>query len=218
MDIPAGFFAGRTTLPKEDLTTLSVSYLVVARQSLADSVVTDITKGLFAIRQELTPETPLAQYIEAPDTTRGGRVPVHPGAEAYFDASEKSFFDRYGDWIYISAMLLGGLGSGLATVVSSWRARSRRSALAVIDRLIDIRRNAHEAQDADTLRSLSDEVNDASDRALHRARESLLDETGLESIRLAIDEARHAIDGRSRELETSVPPTVSAIRPLAPPR
>src|SRR5262245_60744844 len=46
----------------------------------------------------------------------------------------------------------------------------------------------------------------------------LLDETGLESIRLAIDEARHAIDGRSRELETSVPPAVSAIRPLAPPR
>lgn len=219
VDIPAGFFAGRTTLPKEDLTTLSVSYLVVARKSLAGSVVTDITKGLFAIRQELTPETPLAQYIEAPDTTRGGRVPVHPGAAAYFDGNEKSFFDRYGDWIYISAMLLGGLGSGLAAVVSSWRARSRRSALAVIDRLIDIRRNAHEAQDADTLRSLSDEVNDASDRALHRARESLLDETGLESIRLAIDEARHAIDGRSRELETSVPPAaVSAIRPLAPPR
>jgi hypothetical protein len=45
-----------------------------------------------------------------------------------------------------------------------------------------------------------------------------LDETGLESIRLAIDEARHAIDGRRRELETSVPPAVSAIRPLAPPR
>ena len=80
VDIPAGFFAGRTTLPKEDLTTLSVSYLVVARKSLAESVVTDITKGLFAIRQELTPETPLAQYIEAPDTTRGGRVPVHPGS------------------------------------------------------------------------------------------------------------------------------------------
>ena len=69
-----------------------------------------------------------------------------------------------------------------------------------------------------TLRSLSDAVDDASDRALHRARESLLDETGLESIRLAIDEARHAIDGRSRELETSVQPAISAIRPLAPPR
>jgi hypothetical protein len=106
----------------------------------------------------------------------------------------------------------------LATVVSSLHARSRRAALAVIDRLIDIRRKAHEAQDADTLRSLSDAVDDASDRALHRVRESLLDETGLESIRLAIDEARHAIDGRSRKLETSVPPAVSAIRLLAPPR
>jgi len=38
VDIPAGFFAGRTTLPKEDLTTLSVSYLVVARQSLAEAI------------------------------------------------------------------------------------------------------------------------------------------------------------------------------------
>jgi hypothetical protein len=47
-------------------------------------------------------------------------------------------------------MLLGGVGSGLATMVSSLRARSRRAALAVIDRLIDIRRKAHEAQDADT--------------------------------------------------------------------
>jgi TRAP transporter TAXI family solute receptor len=217
-DIPAGFFAGRTTLPKEDLTTLSVSYLVVARQSLAESVVTDFTKRFFAIRQELTSETPVAQYIEAPDTTRGGRFPVHPGAAAYYDGDEKSFLDRYGDWIYIGAMVLGGVGSGLATLMSSLRARSRRAALAVIDRLIDIRRKAHEAQDVDTLRSLGDAVDDASDGALHRARESLLDETGLESIRLAIDEARHAIDGRSRELETSVQPAISAIRPLAPPR
>src|SRR5262249_19057339 len=137
---------------------------------------------------------------------------------AYYDAGEKSFFDRYGDWIYVGAMLLGGVGSGLATVVSSLRARSRRAALAVIDRLIDIRRKAHEAQDADTLRSLSDAVNDASDRVLHGAGKSLWAERGLESFRVAIDEARHAIDGRSRELEPSVPPAVSAIRPLAPPR
>ena len=77
---------------------------------------------------------------------------------------------------------------------------------------------SHCCPDADTLRSLSDAVNEASDRALHRACESLLDETGLESIHLAIDEARHAIDGRSRELEIFVPPAVSTIRPLAPPR
>src|SRR5262249_31864653 len=137
---------------------------------------------------------------------------------AYYDANEKSFFDRYGDWIYIGAMLLGGVGSGLATMVSSLRARSRRAALAVIDRLIDIRRKAHEAQDADTLRSLSDAVDEASDRALKRAREGLWDERGLEQIVGGIDEARPAIEGRSRELEPSVPPAVSTIRPLAPPR
>src|SRR5262249_58745472 len=100
--------AGGTNLPKEDRPRLSGEYRVVARHSVAAAVVTEITKGLFAIRQELTPETPRAQYIEAPDTTRGGRVPVHPGAEAYFDANEKSFFERYGDWIYISRKLLAG--------------------------------------------------------------------------------------------------------------
>src|SRR5262249_61021771 len=105
-----------------------------------------------------------------------------------------------------------------AMMVGAVRARSRRGDRAVVDRAVDSRGKANEAPGLDTLRSLGDAVDDASDRALHRAPESLLGETGLESIRLAIDEARHAIDGRSRELETSVPPAVSAIRPLAPPR
>jgi hypothetical protein len=43
-------------------------------------------------------------------TDKGCQFALHPGATAYYQDTEKSFLDQYGDWFYIIAMVLGGLG------------------------------------------------------------------------------------------------------------
>src|SRR4029079_9228416 len=76
------------------------------------------TRQLFAIRQTLKNEFPLAAKIETPDTDKDATIPVHPGAAAYVDGEEKTFLDHYSDYIWWGLMALSAMGS-----VGAWFAR-----------------------------------------------------------------------------------------------
>jgi TRAP transporter TAXI family solute receptor len=201
IDIPAGFFPGAPPVPKEDLSTLAVSYRLEARRNLPENVVTDLAKRLFAMRRSLQPEAPIAVAMEKPDTDKGSFDAVHPGAAAYYDNDEKSFMDRYGDWIYIAAMGFSGLGSALAAMLGVTRARARKSALALIDQLIDLKQAAHATTSLPRLAELETEIEDLSTKGLRFARDHNFDEAGLGALRLAIDEARRAINDQCNELQ-----------------
>jgi hypothetical protein len=54
--------------------------------------------------------------IAAPDTDKDAQIPIHPGAATYFGGDEKSFFDKYGDWLFYGTMMLGTLTSLLVGV------------------------------------------------------------------------------------------------------
>jgi hypothetical protein len=80
------------------------------------------------MRRSLQSEVPIAAAMEKPDTEKGSAEAVHPGAAAYYDNNEESFMDRYGDWLYISAMAFSGLGSVIAAMFGLSRARARKAA------------------------------------------------------------------------------------------
>jgi hypothetical protein len=119
--------------------------------------------------------------------------------------------DRYGDWIYIAAMVLGGLGSALATFVSSWQARARRAAMAIVDELVNLEEKARTASTAAQLSEYEFAVDAAAIRALRGARENRFDEAGLEAVRLAIDEVRHCVDREKARLAREAPTSVRAL-------
>jgi TRAP transporter TAXI family solute receptor len=207
IDIPAGFFGGAVPQPSDDMSTIAVDHLLVASLRVSEAAVDHLTKWFFLMRRALGEHAPFAAYMQAPDTEKGSPFALHPGATAYYQDTEKSFMDQYGDWFYIMAMVLGGVGSALATLVSSLQARGRRVAMAVIDELIRIEEKAREAKALAALKELDAATDRAALKALHRARESRFDETGLETVRLAVDEARRAIGTRRAELqaETEAP-------------
>ncbi len=214
LDVPAGFFGGTSPQPSEDMTTIAVDHQLVAALSLRETAVDHLTKWFFSMRRALAERAPFAQYMEAAVTDKGSQFALHPGATAYYQDTEKSFMDQYGDWFYIVAMVLGGLGSAVATMVSSFQARGRRTAMAVIDELIGIETKAREASTLAGLKDLDAAANRAALTALHRARESRFDEAGLETVRLAVDEARHAIAARRAELEAADAPNSVAPFPV----
>jgi hypothetical protein len=116
---------------------------------------------------------------------------VHPGAAAYYDNDEKSSMDRYGDWIYIAAIAFSGLASAVAGVT---RTRLRKAALALIDQWIEVKQVAHATTELHRLAELEAEIEDLSTKGLHFARDHNFDEAGLMALRLAIDEARRAVN------------------------
>src|SRR5882724_12701971 len=108
-EIPAGSFGSER--PEEEVKTISFSHHIVARKGLSESTVAAFTRQLFAIRQSLKNEFPLAAKIETPDTDKDATIPVHPGAAAFVDGEEKTFLDRYSDYIWWSLMGLSAICS-----------------------------------------------------------------------------------------------------------
>ena len=200
LDIPSGLFAGSPPKPDDDVTTVAVDYQLVARLDMSEGAVDQLTRTIFQLRRALATTAPVAQFMQSAETQKGSRYALHVGATSYYQDTEKSFMDRYGDWFYILAMIGGGLGSAIASVIGSLQARSRRQAMDVLDHLADLRRRAAECSDPDGLRDLDDAVGAITLRALQRAREGLVDQAGLEILRIALDETRRAITQRMRQV------------------
>src|SRR6185312_4310497 len=84
-EIPAGTFGGSPHRPEDEVKTISFAHHIVARKGLSDSTIAAFTHQLFAVRQQLLTEFPLAAKIETPDTDKDAAIPVHPGAAAFVD-------------------------------------------------------------------------------------------------------------------------------------
>lgn len=200
-EVVRGAFGGNPPRPAASFDTLGVSARLMARSSLKDSVAADLTRLLFAERLAIAQFAPLANQIEAPATTKGATLPVHPGAAAYLDDEEKGFFDQYSDFIYIGAMLLSVLGSGLAAVASRMSSVRHTEFDRLLERLLTILRAARAAPDLEHLAELEREtdeilVSGIANRHVHKA-----DAHGMAALTLALDQARQALRERRAELE-----------------
>src|SRR6516165_3022849 len=82
-DIPKGTLRGAPPVPEDDVTTLRVSYYLVAHKSLDKEVAGNLAQSLLNARRDLLREQPLLAHFKAPDTEAGAYLPVHPGALDY---------------------------------------------------------------------------------------------------------------------------------------
>lgn len=195
-EIVRGAFGGATPRPADVVKTLGVSHVLVASTDLPDGTVSELTRLLFTVRPAVAAIVPLANRIEAPDTSKSASLPVHAGAAAYYDNEVETFFDRYDDWIYIGAMLLSVVGSGCAGLLSTASARRRARTLGFLDRLLGIVRLARAAQTATELDALEHETDEILGVALGKAGTGGLDHAGLSAFSLGLEQARHAIAER----------------------
>src|ERR1019366_3647542 len=69
-EIPARAFGGAPDRPEEEVKTISFSHHIVARKDLSEPTVAAFTRQLFAFRQTVMAEFPLAAKIETPDTDK----------------------------------------------------------------------------------------------------------------------------------------------------
>lgn len=121
-DLPKGTIRGSPPIPKDDLTTLRVPIYLVANKNVDEGVVTMLTQAILDSRRDLVSEHPLLAQMASPGTDKDAYIPIHPGAAAYFDGDQKSFFDKYGDEIFYGSMLLGTVTSLLA---AAWKFATR---------------------------------------------------------------------------------------------
>lgn len=117
-DVPKGTLRGAPPVPEDDLTTLRTSLYLVANKKLGTDLVTTLTQTIMSVRRDLMREQPIFAQITSPSTDQDAYLPLHPGAAAVYNGTQQSFMDEYGNWIYLTPMVLGGFATALA---AAWK-------------------------------------------------------------------------------------------------
>jgi hypothetical protein len=79
------------------------------------------------VRRDLLREQPIFAQITAPSTDQDACLPLHPGAAAVYNSTTQSFMDEYGNWIYLTPMVVGGVVTMFGRRGNSWASATARS-------------------------------------------------------------------------------------------
>ncbi|MBA2397867.1 MAG: TAXI family TRAP transporter solute-binding subunit [Bradyrhizobium sp.] len=195
-EIPAGTFGGAPAKPEEEVKTISFSHHIVARKGLSESTVALFTRQLFAIRQTLKNEYPLAAKIETPDTDKDATIPVHPGAAAFVDGEEKTFFEQYSDFIWWGLMGLSAMGSAGAWFAGYLKKDERIASSSQRDRLLDMLAAARNCDSTEELDQMQLEADGILRHTLECFEHGAIEEGALTTFNIALEQFHNAVADR----------------------
>lgn len=110
--IPKGTYKGDPAVPDVDLPTVGVEATLLVREDVDPVIVKEITRILFEHRRNLVAANSLAAMISQPSESGGLALPVHEGAQAYYDREKPDFLTANSDVI--------GLSFSFVTLFVSW--------------------------------------------------------------------------------------------------
>jgi TRAP transporter TAXI family solute receptor len=203
-EIPAGAFGGSPGRPDDEVKTISFAHHIVARKGLSESTVAAFTRQLFAIRQTVMAEFPLAAKIETPDTDKDAVIPVHPGAAAYVDGEEKTFLDRYSDFIWWGLMGLSAMGSAGAWFAGYLKKDERSNNSSLRERLLDMLAAARHCDSTEELDQMQAEADGILRDTLQCFEHGAIEEGALTAFNIALEQFHNAVADR-RALLMSMP-------------
>jgi hypothetical protein len=144
----------------------------------------------------LLTEFPLAAKIETPDTDKDAAIPVHPGAAAFVDGEEKSFLDRYSDYIWWGLMALSAMGSVGAWFAGYLKKDERNNNTSLRERLLDMIATARRSDSAEELDQLQAEADGILRDTLQCYEHGAIDEGALTAFNIALGQFHSAVADR----------------------
>src|SRR5215472_3334068 len=159
-EIPGSAITSSPARPDDTVETVGVNHLLVAPRSLSENVVGTLTRQIFAAKPALVRLVPAAAKIEKPDTDKDAALPAHPGAAAYIDGTERTFLDKYSDYLWGAVLLLSGLGSVAAWLRHYLKSDERKENTEHRDRLLAAITAARDAKTLDDLDAMQYDADD----------------------------------------------------------
>ncbi len=195
-EIPGSSFTSSPARPDDTVETVGINHLIVAPKSLADSAVGAFTRALFSVRPSLAREVPGALKIEKPDTDKDAAIPAHPGAAAYIDGTERTFLDKYSDYIWGGVLLLSVLGSGSAWLRHYLKRDERTLNTQHRDKLLGAIAQVRNIDSMDELDALQREADEILRETLQYYDDGALEEGDLSAYGLVLEQFHHAVVDR----------------------
>jgi TRAP-type uncharacterized transport system substrate-binding protein len=198
-DVPKGTLRGSPPVPEDDVTTLRTSLYLVAQKKLGTDLVTSLTQTIMSARRTLLREQPIFAQITAPSTDQDAYLPLHPGAAAVYNSTTQSFMDEYGNWIYLTPMLLGGAATMLAAAWKFLRIGNRATE-GPLDSLYALARRIRKVDTEAELSDIEEEI-DGILRA-ERAKSARGDESAVDDATLNV--AAHRLQSLIHDRRTLI--------------
>jgi TRAP transporter TAXI family solute receptor len=195
-EIPGSSFTSSPARPDDTVETVGVNHLIVAPKSLSDSAVGAFARALFAVRPSLAREIPGAAKIEKPNTDKDAAILAHPGAAAYIDGTERTFLDKYSDYLWGGILFLSVLGSGSAWLRHYLRRDERRLNTSHRDKLLDAIAQVRKIDSIEELDALQHEADDILRETLECYDDGAIEEGDLVAYSLVLEQFHHAIVDR----------------------
>jgi TRAP transporter TAXI family solute receptor len=211
-EIPGSTFSSAPARPDDKIETVGVNHVIVARRSLSETAVGGFTRQLFAARQSLVKELPAAANIATPDTDKAAALPAHRGAAAYIDGTERTFLEKYSDYMWGGIVLLSGLGSAGAWFRSYLKRDEKVESIALRDRTLALIARARRGNSADELQDMQHEVDGILREVLVCYDDGAIDEGDLSAFNLVFEQFHHAVADRRVALE-DMPQDLARLRP-----
>ena len=197
-DVPKGTLRGSPPVPDDDLTTLRASLYLVANKKLGTDLVTSLTQTIMNVRRDLLHEQPIFAQITAPSTDADAYLPLHPGAAAFYNGTQQSFMDEYGNWIYLTPMVLGGAATLLAATWKFLRIGEPATPEGPLDSLYALGRRIRKADTEAELLDIEEEIDDI--LKAERAKSAGGDENAVDAATLNV--AAHRLENLIHDRRT----------------
>jgi TRAP-type uncharacterized transport system substrate-binding protein len=196
-DIPKGTLRGNPPVPDDDLTTLRTSLYLIANKKLSSDLVASLTQTIMSVRRDLLVEDPIFAQITAPSADADAFLPLHRGAAAFYNGTTQSFMDEYGNWIYLTPMILGGIATALA---GAWKflGIGQSESEAPLDALYALSRRIRKADTEAELSDIEDEIDGI--LKAQRAKAAAGDESAVDATTLNV--AAHRLENLIHDRRT----------------
>jgi TRAP transporter TAXI family solute receptor len=204
-EIPGSTFSSSPARPEDKVDTVSVNHLIVAPKSLSETTVGAFVRQLFAVRPLLAREAPGAAKIEKPDTDKDAALPAHPGAAAYIDGTERTFLEKYSDYIWGAILLLSGLGSAGVWLRHYLNRNEREQITLHRDNLLTMITKVRQAQSEEELTAMQGEVDGILRETLDCYDNGAIEEGDLSAIGLVLEQFHHAVVDRRFVIGAAAP-------------
>jgi hypothetical protein len=189
-DVPKGTLRGAPPVPDDDLTTLRASLYLVASKKLGSDLIASLTQTIMSVRRDLLGEQPIFAQITAPSTDADAYLPLHPGAAAFYNGTQQSFMDEYGNWIYLTPMVLGGIATVLAAAWKFLGIGNRAASEGPLDSLYALARRIRNVGTEAELLDIEEEIDNI--LKAQRARSASGDESAVDDATLNV--AAHRLE------------------------
>ena len=200
--IAQGTYQGYPPVPAEDVPTLAISINLVAGADVPEAAIEELTRIMFEEQLRLAFRTPLAAGIARPGRT-GPSLPVHAGAQSYYDGTKPFLLWRFRDEITFAVSMATLAYSALMMVRLRLRGRRKVRVSAYNDELMRIAALAQGDPSLAMLQACRADLNALIHRVMRDFAEERISGEGFHVFQMSWEAVRSAVAEALTEARTS---------------